>query len=138
MWSRIRKRTRVSKMLPGDITELAEKLDGLEQAVALLGSRREKPAPTIQIFRESQFASGVFEPFTWSVRMRWKFFQVVSDVFDRFTLQIGTATYRFATNDGVNGRFDLPFVIDAGVTVRFFPDAAGNVFVVYVVAYADG
>lgn len=125
-------------MLPGDIAELAVKLDGLEKAVTALGSRREKPAPTIQVFRESRFFSGVFEPFTWSVRMRWEYFQVVSDVFDRFTMFIGTESFRFTVNDGVDNKFVLPFVIDAGVSVRFVPDAAGNVFVVYVVAYADG
>lgn len=126
-------------MISPDVSDMmAARLDDVERALQALGSKRDNPAAHIHVFRENILFSGVYEPFRWSVRMRWEFFQVVSDVFDRFTLRIGSASYRFATNGtGHDNIFNIPFVIDPGIDVVFDPDAAGNLFLVYVVAYPD-
>lgn len=120
---------------PDEVAHVADAIDALARSVEALGSRRDLPPPTIQVFRESVLFSGNFPSFSWSVRMRMERFIVVADVFDRFTMTIGTASYRFAVQIGHDGIFELPFIVEPGQEVRFDPDAAGNLFVVYVVAY---
>lgn len=126
-------------MISYDLAErLAQPIGDIERAIDALGSKRDNPAPNIHVFRENVLFSGNYEPFHWSVRMRWEFFQVVSDVFDRFTLRIGASSYRFSTNGtGHDNIFEIPFVVDPGIDVIFDPDASGNLFLVYVVAYPD-